>query len=122
MHEIKFRVWSFNEKIFHYFDVREGFSGYYGALSTPQQFTGLKDKNAHEIYEGDIVTTHHFDNWHDNEGFDVVQVVKWCNYHVGWRGFTPKMLNNPKIAGNGLPTPITVVGNIFENKDIIELK
>lgn len=104
----------------------KGIKGYefYWFLGVPrfilQQFTGLLDKHGREIYDGDIVTTHHFDSWNDETGFDVIQVVKWCDYHVGWRGFTSRMLNNPKVAGNGLPSPITVIGNTFENTDLLK--
>lgn len=71
MREIKFRAWNKTVKQFTYFgddepsieynaDDRWGMylkatnSVYLSAYEEPQQYTGLKDKNGKEIYEGDI--------------------------------------------------------------------
>jgi hypothetical protein len=56
---LNFRVWSFLDKNFHYFQIVEGgsdyLSGIAGGVSEPQQCTDQRDCNDMYIYEGDII-------------------------------------------------------------------
>jgi uncharacterized phage protein (TIGR01671 family) len=90
-----------------------------------QQFTGLKDKNGKEIFEGDIVKEKHFEDWSDKEGFDCFGVVRHNvyidsagNQFSGFKTF-PNLENNEGYAGNPIKENTEVVGNIFENPDLL---
>lgn len=108
MREIKFRAW--DPQVKKMFDMESMDLG--GMLELAEyrgvsvmQYTGLKDKNGREIFEGDIcrLTQHHRPyndviGWHDN-GF-------W------FTGF----------QGHYLPTKeyIEVIGNIYANSDLLK--
>ncbi len=111
--QIKFRVWDKNNCCF--LEDMNGWGMVFKSLETKQfeplnmflgsgyaiqEFTGLKDKNEKEIYEGDIL---------NSGGSKWSAVVK---FERG--GF--------KFNGWGMDrfTELQVIGNIFENKDLIK--
>jgi uncharacterized phage protein (TIGR01671 family) len=114
MREIKFRAWdNFNKRMlgpFGPFRWHDEYDLLYleGTLDVPagdnlnfMQFTGLKDKNGKEIYEGDILYVPAFGN-HE---------MKWDDgqYVCYVRGV------NQAMAGQ-----CEVIGNIYENPDKLD--
>lgn len=113
MREIKFRAWD-KDGIFgmiyvslgDFLDKPQEFEGGLQEFEI-MQYTGLKDKNGKEIYEGDII------QWPDPEvcGIDRGPVVYgdgWF-YADGW-------------CGKGSPAykECEVIGNIYENPELLE--
>lgn len=73
------------------------------------QFTGLHDKNGKEIFEGDIL----FNGL--NKGEVIWDVVDVDDFIRGWSCLG----KNGHIGWN---TPIIIIGNKFENPDLMEGK
>lgn len=76
------------------------------------QWTGLKDKNGVEIYEGDILKHHRY---------GVTFKVYFSVHSGGWcieRGYKNTTMNLCELC-----TPhIEVLGNIYENPELLENK
>ena len=137
MREIKFRAWDKEDKeIFQVIMISwfEGkgmvLSGRGGSIVASDcelmQYTGLKDKNGKEVYEGDVVHRICLDENCNLEHIGVVTYSeKWCFW-----GIDEKNIQRDLIGGYlahlvfGSPQedriiPIEILGNIYENPELM---
>lgn len=120
MRTVEFRIWCnesekfwdgpFNDRLNDIFNKKR---------FTFQQFTGLKDKDGKKIFEGDIVKTIYGGM---NEVGSVIFDENTCAFRIKTK--TMQLLPIVTIRFSSTPTLINVadlvVGNIFENKELLK--
>lgn len=118
MRTIKFRAWNRRKKEIEFFELGDlywrgvdtGDYGFPDETNVVMQYTGLKDKNGKEIYEGDIVRNIY------PGGEKIYGVVGWpqcidCKETYELAGSTYKKMMSF--------TDCEVIGNVYENPNLI---
>lgn len=130
MREIKFRAWLPKQKMFFYwgFNLRNDGAFFDSPPSVrdsiQMQYTGIKDKTDKEIYEGDIIK---IVKSYDYATKDKPETVTFyieddggCSYSM--IGIKPEGNNGSDFALHELSEDCKVIGNIYENPELLEDK
>jgi uncharacterized phage protein (TIGR01671 family) len=140
MREIKFRAWHKEFKTMYWFDVINGMKHGIGSGYIPMapwgfpitisqykdnlvpvdpmecelmQYTGLKDKNGKEIYEGDIIRSFFSDG-------------QECIHKIGYESAEGRFTASWKLISCGINQAWInefekeVIGNIYENPELVK--
>lgn len=131
MREIKFRAWArFDKVMLSNSDIwfKTNVQGYELFCDTPDnkdswilmQYTGLKDKNGVEIYEGDIVLSK---NTFETKKAKIVFLqgsfmCEWLNDDCYSEEMSRLIWNHRPYSGSG--EMFEVIGNIYENPELLQ--
>lgn len=109
MREIKFRAW--NGGVMTFFKLGEHLNIEF--INNPNnkvmQFTGLKDKNKKDIYEGDVLEI----------GGDKIRAVVYWNDKFAWWDLEDYEHSLGLLIETRRFVDIEVIGNIYENPELL---
>lgn len=135
MREIKFRAWDENSQEMIYevgitpegipYSIPENAEGCdqfnYFLTCHKMQYTGLKDRNGREIYEGDILQIS------NKENQDYHMEVLWTGQGFGYRIIRNETKRSGYIVGHHSERGLNfyngaseVIGNIYEDPELLE--
>jgi len=130
MREIKFRAWNIVHNLIYYKEEGQSNASFFNncpeSIYKLMQFTGLKDKNGKEIYEGDVLT------WlADDINKKAIVIWKDCGWcakridkkfnefekYIQFSDFIPV-----EISEDGKDDLFDgeVIGNIYENPELLK--
>ena len=131
MRELKFRAWVYygerlrkprysdDDWLCRFFeDCKEDDTDENGKPQCIEQYTGLKDKNGKEIYDGDIIQ--------ETLGFDVDSIDGTFKYKVFWNEdmlcWSLEYIGNESIHDDlyECNSTVEVIGNIHENPELFD--
>lgn len=122
MRDIKFRAkhgkeWGYGDlrltsRVAHIWT--DPYTSYIINTETIGQYTGLKDKNGKEIYEGDIVKS-----ISSKIGY-VIFLQQEMGYVVVWNNCDTRLGHRNRGGGYECDGSIEVIGNIYDNPELME--